>query len=149
MNHRRFSVLFISTVLPFVLCCYGVAASAKSEVRGAAILDHPCGKVSVKQMGLLHAGKFDQANQLTTQEMQDRWKAMPAKDRAMISGLAKEISQTGENYAAAIRANGILVIDGQAATLTVKETTTNANGTSTSTTTQEFRLDGGQCLVSR
>ena len=52
MNHRRFSALCISIMLPLVLC--GTAAAA--DIKGAAILDHPCGKVAVKQMGLAHAG---------------------------------------------------------------------------------------------
>ena len=54
-----------------------------------------------------------------------------------------------ETLDADIKANGLLVVDGQAATLTVEKTTTDANGTSTSTTTQSFKLDGGQCLISR
>ena len=32
------------------------------------ILDNPCGKVSVKQMGLVHAGKFDEGNKLSTRK---------------------------------------------------------------------------------
>jgi hypothetical protein len=100
-------------------------------------------------MGLLHAGKIDEANRLTTKETQAQWQAMPAKDRAMMSDMAKEMSQTEAQYAADIKASGVLAVNGQAATLTVKKTTKDANGSSTSTTTQEFKLDGGQCLVSR
>jgi hypothetical protein len=147
MNQHRFSALVLGAVLPWVLC--GAAEAAKSEVKGAAILDHPCGKVAVKQMGFVHAGKMDDANKLSTREMQDQWKAMPAKDRTMMSGMMKEMSQTDEQYAADIKTNGLLVVDGQAATLTVKKTTKNASGTSTSTTTQEFKLNGGECLITR
>jgi len=147
MKTRRFSALFISAALPLML--FGAAASAKSEIKGAAILDHPCGKVAVKQMGLTHAGKMDEANKLTTKEMQEQWKSMPAKDRTMMSGMMKEMSQTEEQFSADIKANGILVVDGQAATLTVAKTTKDKSGSSTSTMTQNFKLDGGQCLVSR
>jgi type IV secretory pathway VirB10-like protein len=147
MKRCRFSALCISTVLPLML--YGTAASGKSEVKGAAILDHPCGKVAVKQMGLTHAGKMEEANQLTTKEMQEQWKSMPAKDRTMMSGMMKEMSQTEEQYSAAIKANGLLVVDGPSATLTVKKTTKDKNGSSTETMTQNFKIDGGQCLVSR
>jgi hypothetical protein len=146
MNHRRFSALCIGFVLPFVLCG---AAAAASEVKGAAILDHPCGKVAVKQMGLVHAGKMDEANKLSTKEMQDQWKAMPAKDRVMMSGMMKEMSSTEEQFSNDIKTNGLLVVDGQATTLTVQKKTKDASGTSTSTMTQHFKLDGGQCLVSR
>jgi len=149
MNDRRFSILLIKTVLPIMLCGFAGAASGKSEVKGAAILDHPCGKVAVKQMGLVHAGKFDEANKLSTKEMQGRWKAMPAKDRSVMSGMMKDMSETAEQFTAGIKANGLLVVDGQSATLTVQKKTKDASGTSTSTTTQALKLNGGECLVSR
>ena len=147
MNNRRFSALVLGTVLTFVLC--GAAEAAKSEIKGPAILGHPCGKVAVKHMGLVHAGKMDDANLLSTKEMQDQWKGMPAKDRTMLLGMMKGMSQTEEQFAADIKAIGVLVVDGQAATLTLKKTTKDASGTSTSTTTQSFKVDGGQCLISR
>jgi type IV secretory pathway VirB10-like protein len=146
MKQRRFSALCISTVLPLML--YGAAASG-TEVKGAAILDHPCGKVAVRQMGLTHDGKMEEANKLTTKEMQEQWKSMPAKDRTRMSGMMKEMSQTEEQYSAAIKANGVLVVDGPSAALTVKKTTKDKNGSSTETMTQNFKIDGGQCLVSR
>jgi hypothetical protein len=43
----------------------------------------------------------------------------------------------------------VLVVDGGSATLTTKTTTKDANGSSTETTTQKFKLNGGECLVSR
>src|SRR5258708_3762876 len=147
MNHRRFSVLCIGAALSFGLC--GAAAAGKTEIKGAAILDHPCGKVAVKQMGLAHTGKMDEANKLSTKEMQDQWKAMPAKDRTMMSGMMKEMSSTEEQFSKDVKTNGVLVVDGQDATLTVQKKTTDKNGTMTSTTTQKFKLDGGQCLISR
>ena len=147
MKQSRFSVLVIGTALPLML--YGAAALGKSELKGAAILDHPCGKVSVKQMGLTHAGKMEDANKLTTKEMQEQWKAMPAKDRTMMSGMMKEMSQTEADYSADIKSSGVMVVDGPAAKLTVTKKTKDKNGTSTSTTTQNFKIDGDQCLVTR
>lgn len=149
MKQRRLEALGIKAVLSVGLFAIAAAASAKSEIKGAAILDHPCGKVSVKQMGLTHAGKMEEANKLTTKEMQDQWKAMPAKDKTMMSGMMKDMSQTEEQYSADIKSNGLLVVDGSAATLTVKKTTKDKNGTTTSTQTQNFKIDGNQCLVSR
>ena len=134
-------------MLPLML--YGAAASGKSEIKGAAILDHPCGKVAVKQMGLAHAGKIEEANKLTTKEMQDQWKAMPAKDRTMMTGMMKEMSPTEEQYSADIKSSGVMVVDGPSATLTVTKKNKDKSGSSTETTTQNFKLDGGQCLVSR
>ena len=149
MKQRRLEALGINAVLSVALFSIAAAASAKSEVKGAAILDHPCGKTSVKQMGLTHAGKMEEANKLTTKEMQDQWKAMPAKDKTMMSGMMKEMSQTEDQYAADIKANGVLVVDGPTAVLTVKKTTKDKSGSSTSTMAQNFKIDGNQCLVSR
>jgi len=136
-----------TAALALALC--NSAAAAGTEIKGAAILDHPCGKVSVKQMGLVHDGKMEEANKLTTKEMQDQWKAMPASDRTMMTGMMKEMSSTEAQYSNDIKSNGVLVVDGQKATLTVKKTTKDKNGSSTSTMTQNFKLDGGQCLISR
>jgi hypothetical protein len=144
---RPLYAAFAATLI--AMCSIATPASAKSEVKGAAILDHPCGKVSVKQMGLIHAGKFDEANKLSTTQMQEQWRAMPAKDRQMMSGMAKEMSQAPEQYSNDVKANGLLVVDGKQATLTVKTKKQDANGSSTSTTTQNFQVDGSQCLVSR
>ena len=149
MKQRRLEALGINAVLSVALFSIAAAASAKSEIKGAAILDHPCGKTSVKQMGLTHAGKMEEANKLTTKEMQDQWKAMPAKDKTMMSGMMKEMSQTEDQYSADIKANGVLVVDGSNAVLTVKKTTKDKNGSSTSTMTQNFKIDGSTCLVSR
>jgi type IV secretory pathway VirB10-like protein len=149
MQHRRLSALCINIVLPLIVCGVAGAASAKSEIKGAAILDHPCGKTSVKQMGLTHAGKMEEANKLTTKEMQDQWKAMPAKDKTMMSGMMKEMSQTEDQYSADIKANGVLIVDGPTAMLTVKKTTKDKSGSNTSTMTQNFKIEGNTCLVSR
>jgi type IV secretory pathway VirB10-like protein len=149
MKQRRLEALGINAVLSVALFTIAAAASARSEIKGAAILDHPCGKTSVKQMGLTHAGKMDEANKLTTKEMQDQWKAMPAKDKTMMSGMMKEMSQTEDQYAADIKANGVLIVDGPTAMLTVKKTSKDKSGSSTSTMTQNFKIDGSTCLVSR
>ena len=149
MKDPRLSALIVRNAIPVILGGLASAAFAKSEIKGAAILDTACGKVAVKQMGLVHDGKMDEASMLSTKEMQEQWKAMPAKDRAMMSGMMKETSQTSDQYAAAIKANGVLVVDGAAATLTVKKTTKDKNGTSTETITQNFKIDGAQCLISR
>ena len=146
MNRLRFCALALGAWLPFAIPANALAATT---IKGAAILDNPCGKVSVKQMGLTHAGKFDEANKLSTKEMQDQWKAAPAKDRAMMMDMGKELSQTEEQYTADIKTGGVLVVDGPSATLTVQKKTKDANGTSTSTTTQSFKLNGSECLVSR
>jgi hypothetical protein len=146
MNRRHTAVCAIAA--PLLFCAAG-ALAAKNEVKGAAILETPCGKTSVKQMGLVYAGNMEEANKLTTTEMQDQWKAMPAKDRTMMTGMMKDMSQTEQAYAADIKASGVMVVDGPAATLTVKKTVKDANGSSTTTMTQNFKIDGAQCMITR
>lgn len=124
-------------------------AAAGAELKGAAILEHPCGKTAVKQMGLVHAGKMEEANKLSTKEMQDQWQKMPANDREMMSGMMKQMSATEQEFSNDIKSNGVLAVDGQNATLTVKKTTKDKNGSSASTFTQQFQLAGSSCLVSR
>ena len=146
--------LTVRSVLPYGLAALGFSSSlgalaAPAEIKGAAILDHPCGKVSVKQMGLVHAGKMEEANQLTTKEMQEQWKAMPAKDRSMMSGMMKEMSQSEGQYMNDIKAHGVLAVDGSSGVLTIKKMSKDANGSSTSTTTQNFAIQGNQCLITR
>ena len=84
-----------------------------------------------------------------TKEMQDQWRAMPAQDRTMMSGMMQAMSQTEEAYGAAIKANGVLFVDGANATLTVRKTAKDKSGSSTETTTQKFKVDGDKCLISR
>jgi hypothetical protein len=147
MKHRLSSAIFASALLPVVLFVAANAVAAKSEIKGAAILDHPCGKAAVKQMGLIHDGKMADANKLTTKEMQDQWSKMPEKDRTMMTGMMKEMSQTEAAYSDDIKANGVLVVDGSSGELTVKSTTKDKNGTTTNTIVQDFKIDGSQCLI--
>jgi hypothetical protein len=150
MSSSRKSAVLLSALLslaPFALA--GAAEAPKTEIKGAAILDHPCGKVALKQMGLIHAGKFEEANKLTTKEMQEQWKAMPAKDREMMTGMMKEISKSEADFAKEIKAFGALAVEGDHATLTVKQEHKDANGSGTDTMTQNYVIDGNQCLISR
>jgi hypothetical protein len=149
VKQRRLSVLLAGTAASLMLLGAAGTAAAKSEIKGAAILDHPCGKVAVKQMAYAHAGNMAEANKLSTKEMQDQWKAMPEKDRTMMSGMMKELSPTEAQFISDIKTNGVLVVDGPSAMLTVKKTTKDKNGSSSETMTQNFKIDGSTCLVSR
>ena len=146
MKQCKVSIRAAHAVLPFLLLCLAQGAVA-ADIKGADILNHACGKVAVKQMGLLKAGKIEEANKLSTPAMQERWKTMPPKDREMMTMMAKELSPTEAQYAADIKSHGLLVINGPSGKLTVQKKTQDANGSSTSTTTQEFKLNGAECLV--
>ncbi len=150
MSSSRKSAVLLTALLALTpLALAGAAEAPKTEIKGAAILDHPCGKVAVKQMGLIHAGKFEEANKLTTKEMQDQWKAMPAKDREMMTGMMKEMSKSDADFAKDIKASGTLTLEGDHATLTVEQQHKDANGSSTEKMTQNYVIDGKQCLISR
>lgn len=123
--------------------------AAAQTIKGAAILDHPCGKTAAKQMGYLHEGKVDDANRLSTKALQAQWQAMPANDRTMMAEMSKKMSPSSDEYSDAIRKNGVLTVDGNSAALKVSQTRHDANGSSTSTMTQNFAMESGQCLVSR
>jgi len=145
MNIRRLSI----AALGFALLGLVQTASAATEIKGAAILDHPCGKVSVKHMGLVHAGKMADAVKLGTPEMQKQWNDMSADDRKMMAGMMKEMSKSAADFSKEIKANGLLVVDGDKATLTVQKTTKDANGSGTETLTQRFAINGATCLITR
>ncbi|HTG32184.1 MAG TPA: hypothetical protein VLB76_04585 [Thermoanaerobaculia bacterium] len=145
MKIRLMSAVLLSTAA--LLTPLGRAGAAPTEIKGAAILEHPCGKVAVKHMGLVHAGKMDEATRLGTQEMQDKWKSMPADDRKMMSEMTKEMSKTEAQISADIKAGGVLAIDGNSGTLTIKREHKDANGSGTETWTQRYVIDGAKCLI--
>jgi hypothetical protein len=123
------------------------AAAAPTELTGQAILDHAIGKLAVKHMGLVNAGKMEEAVALGSKKAQGEWKAMPADDKKMITGMMKEMSLTGPQFAADIKKFGKLSIDGDEATLTVVQETKDASGSSTSTLTQRYAREGGEWRV--
>lgn len=143
MHHRRFAAL--AALLGTALC----GAASAAEIKGADILNHPCGKIAVKSMGLLNQGKIEEANKLATKSMQDRWKAMPAKDRLVMAGMAKMVSPPEDKFAEMIKAGGVLEVDDKAGKLTVVEKKQDANGSSTSTTNTSFAINGAECLIHR
>ena len=132
-----------------LLLVTGLAAHAATEIKGAPILAHPCGKTGVKQMGLLNQGKMDEAQALATPETRAKWEQVPAADRTVMTSLSKAVSPTEAEFAADIKSHGVLTVDGSAATLTVVKKTADASGSSTSTMTMRFKTEGGGCLVHR
>ena len=81
--------------------------------------------------------------------MQDGWKALPADERKMMTEMMKATSKSAEQFSAEIKAGGLLVVEGNSATLTVKQEHKDANGTSSETLTQRYVLDGATCRITR
>jgi hypothetical protein len=145
MNIRRTSAVLFCAVLSLSLPSH--AETTPTEIKGAAILEHPCGKVAVKFMGLVHAGKMDEATKLGTQAMQDDWKGMADDDRKGMSEMMKEMSSSEAQFSADIKKVGLLVIAGSNGTLTVKKETKGAEGSGSSTQTQRYEINGDTCLI--
>ena len=94
--------MFRRTILASALLFAASAASgAATEVKGAAILDHACGQLTVKHMDLVHAGKMDEAVKLATPEMQAEWKAMAAEEREMVFSTILRVSRSAQRRSAA------------------------------------------------
>lgn len=125
------------------------AGHAATELKGAEILDHACGKAGVKVMNYLHEGKVAEANKLSTPAMRERWEQLPAKDKAMMGKMAKEMSPSAASYTTAIKNGGKLVVDDTSAKLTVSMEIREPGLTRTSTTSQAFKIVGADCLVDR
>ena len=147
------TVRSLRTAVPLaVATCAALALAAPAagkELKGAAILAHPCGKVALQHMGLVHEGKIEEATKLGTKSMQDEWAAMPKEDREMMSGMMKELSMSREDFSKAIESFGTLTVEEKAAKLEVVKETKDDSGTSKETTTQKYELDGDVCRITR
>ena len=67
----------------------------------------------------------------------------------MMTGMMKEMSKPEADFAKEIKASGTLTVDGDHATLTLKQEHKDANGSSSDTMTQNYVIDGNKCLISR
>ena len=147
---RTRSLVHCLAVTSLFCALLSAAAPARAEeIKGAAILEHACGKTAVKHMGLVHAGKMAEAVKLGTPEMQKEWNALPAEEREMMAGMMKEMAKSEADFAAEIKAYGALAVDGKAATLTVTKKTEDASGSGTETMTQKYMIDAKGCWISR
>ncbi|MGE5152562.1 MAG: hypothetical protein ACM3ST_00975 [Bdellovibrio bacteriovorus] len=148
MTVRNAGRLIPAVALGVVLLGSGAVISG-AEIKGAAILQHPCGKVSVRHMGLVHDGRMADAVKLGTPELQAQWSSMPAAERDMMAGMMKAMSQSAADFSADIKAHGVLTVAGGTATLTVKKTRQDASGSATETMTQSFQIAGSNCAIAR
>lgn len=125
------------------------APVAAAELRGAAILRHPCGNVALRYMELVHAGRFEEAIQLGTSAMRSEWLAIPAAERGFMQELMKLMAQDPTAYAADLEAHGLLEVNGNTATLTVSKPYRMEGGRGTETLTQRFLIEGNACAITR
>lgn len=132
----------------------GAAAIPKSErIEGAAILAHPIGPLAVRYATALHAKGGDVAA-LYSRPGQAKWQAMPKSERAESDAFMKKMVPAAAALEAAIRAGGVLLVEGPKATLNLvrNESSKKADGTITSsseTTAIGFELEDGAWKVAR
>jgi len=90
----------------------------------------------------------DEAMALGTTDMQKEWKALPAEDRKMMTAMMKETSSTEADFSAAIKAHGVLAVDGDNATLTVTDQKSNKGTDEIDIFVENLRrYFGGQPLI--
>lgn len=144
---RRVRASSVATLAISASLTLAALPAAAAELRGAAILEHPCGQTAVLHMALVHAGKMEEAVRLGTPAMQQKWSDLPAEDRDMMSEMMQAMSQSEEEFRAAIRDHGVMTLDGQAAHLVIEIRHQDENGTSTETTRQHFAVEGASCRI--
>lgn len=74
---------------------------------------------------------------------------MPESQRKAIFRALRDMSEAEGEFSAEIRQLGVLVVEGDAATLTVEKTTKTENGSMTETFSQSFELQGEVCLIAK
>lgn len=150
MTTFRRLTLTLGLALPLALVALSPAAGAEpKEIKGAAILEHPAAKVAMKNMSLMHAGKVEEAVKLGTKATQDQWNAMPAEDRKLMSEMMTAFAIADDEFRADVEKFGVLVIDGDRATLTIKKEVKDDSGSGTQTTTLRLQMEDGEWRVAR
>ncbi len=132
----------------------GAAAIPTTErIQGAAILAHPVGAVALDYARRLHAKGGDVAA-LSSRAAQAKRKAMPKDERAESDAFVRGMVPAADALDAAIRAGGVLLVEGPKATLNLvrTETSKNADGSvtsSSSTAAIPFEMEDGAWKVAR
>jgi hypothetical protein len=128
--------------------------SVEVRVEGAAIMTHPVGKLAVEFARLLHAGKTAERLALSSQGARDRRQAMPASEQRESDAYVAKTIPAAAALEAAIRAGGVLLVNGAKATLNVtsSESRKNADGSvtaSASTMAMPFEQEKGVWKVAQ
>lgn len=114
MNRAPFAVVVVALAL-----VSPAAAQEAKTIQGAAILEHPAGKLAVQLAELFHAGKIDEGIKLRTKAEQADWKKAPAGDRTDMSARMKQRAPEPKAFADAIRKGGVLKVRADGADLMV------------------------------
>ena len=136
-----------ATVGPMVM--EGPPASApETRVQGAEIEPHPIYDLALRYADALHSGKADGFMSLASSKAQAAWRAYPASERAESTVYRKKTIPSRSALAAAIRTGGLLILQGDSASLNVttveqKQTTPGTVSASSTTLNIPFVLENG------
>ena len=138
------SALTRLAVFGFIAVLASPIAAAQTVIKGPAILDHAIGKLAVANMALLFAGKFEESMKWSNREYNERYAALPADRKKKMGATMKEFAVADAKFRADIQKLGVLTIDGDKATLTLKESTDAGGGAMvTSGLEQRFAFEDG------
>lgn len=121
---------------PMLLASEGAGAPPVTRVEGAELTRHPATALVLQYADLVHAGRLEQAiATLGSTTAQAAWKALPAAEKKESATFRRKMLPTRTALSAALAAGGVLLVEGETATLNVitmtPATATNSRGTST------------------
>ena len=124
-----------------------------TRVEGAALGSHPAVNVVLQYADLVHAGKIEEAiGTLGSTQAQAKWKAYPASEKKESAAFRRRVIPTRAAIAKALQSGGVLLIEGDRATLNVitmqPATATNSKGTST-TVAIPLALENGSWKIAQ
>lgn len=134
---------------PMFLAEAGAAAPVNiTRVEGAELSSHPASAVVLQYADLVHAGKVDEAMaRLASADALAKWKTLPASEKAESAAFRARMLPTRDAIAKALASGGVLLVEGETATLNLitmaPATASNSTGTST-TVVIPLTLENGQ-----
>lgn len=157
MSNTRFALaVLLSLPLMGGVLVAPAPAQAVEETRilNGDILKHPIAEVAVHYAEAVHAGKQADMLKLTSANGQTAFKAEPPGEQQASMRFLKMFIPAPEALKAGIESGGVLILEGETATLNVvttqTERTTPGDVTSSSTTVaMPFVLEGGAWKIAR
>lgn len=121
---------------PMLLASEGAAAPPVTRIEGAELTRHPATALVLQYADLVHAGRLERAiATLGSTKAQAAWKALPAAEKKESATFRRGMLPTRAALSAALASGGVLLVEGETATLNVitmtPATAANSRGTST------------------
>ncbi|MEO6327221.1 MAG: hypothetical protein ABIT01_13115 [Thermoanaerobaculia bacterium] len=120
----------------------------ETRINGAEILKHPIGALALSYAEALHGKGMGEVMKLASAKAQANWKAQPKGEQAESTAYRKRTVPTRSELAGGIEKGGMLIIEGNLATLNVvtfeqKSSEPGVVSSSSTTTAIPFVLEGG------